>query len=401
VAAIGAVAAVIVAVGLAALIATPLGRGGHDAPVARAAGGDFNLDFIAAVPTTYSHLTSPATELVSGGLQYDSRAINTYVVESLEAKDFTCEDTVVFFTQITVDQSASGTQSVDVNYDFDAENNGQVGAGYKDVVAVGLSGSMPGQTQETGNSGLDGNETVTLASKSYDSGSIPSGFGTTAKHLYATVRVTGLDAGEHLIVRVDTRFSCFAPNPTGNLHAALKSAEVTGGGPNSTVQVGQQDIPMLGFGQVPTSTPTATNTATATATNTATATATNTATPTATNTATATATNTATATATNTATPTATSTSPPPVIRSATPTITAVPPTRTPTNTPANTPTNTPVSAVLAAEATPRPSGAVLPSAGDGTGAGRRALAPIAFGIAGAGLLALEIARRIRQRRTS
>ena len=361
VAAIGAVAAVIVAVGLAALIATPLGRGGHDAPVARAAGGDFNLDFIAAVPTTYSHLTSPATELVSGGLQYDSRAINTYVVESLEAKDFTCEDTVVFFTQITVDQSASGTQSVDVNYDFDAENNGQVGAGYKDVVAVGLSGSMPGQTQETGNSGLDGNETVTLASKSYDSGSIPSGFGTTAKHLYATVRVTGLDAGEHLIVRVDTRFSCFAPNPTGNLHAALKSAEVTGGGPNSTVQVGQQDIPMLGFGQVPTSTPTATNTAT----------------------------------------PTATSTSPPPVIRSATPTITAVPPTRTPTNTPANTPTNTPVSAVLAAEATPRPSGAVLPSAGDGTGAGRRALAPIAFGIAGAGLLALEIARRIRQRRTS
>lgn len=124
---------------------------------------------------------------------------------------------------------------------------------------------------------------------------------------------------------------------------------------------------------------------TATVTATATATATNTSTPTATNTATATATNTATPTATNTATPT--------VVRTATSTSTAVPPT--------STPTNTPVGAVLAAEATPRPSGAVLPSAGDGAGAGGRALAPVAFGIGSAGLIALEIARRVRQRRTS
>jgi hypothetical protein len=86
------------------------------------------------------------------------------------------------------------------------------------------------------------------------------------------------------------------------------------------------------------------------------------------------------------------------------PTSTAVPPTSTPTNTPVpptSTPTNTPVGAVLAAEATPRPSGAVLPSAGDGAGAGGRALAPVAFGIGSAGLIALEIARRVRQRRTS
>jgi hypothetical protein len=118
-------------------------------------------------------------------------------------------------------------------------------------------------------------------------------------------------------------------------------------------------------------------------------------TPTATNTntATATATNTSTPTATNTATPPAANTSTPTVVRTATSTNTAVPPT--------STRTNTPVIAVLAAEATPRPSGAVLPSAGDGAGAGGRALAPVAFGVGSAGLIALEIARRVRQRRTS
>src|SRR6185295_4615563 len=116
-----------------------------------------------------------------------------------------------------------------------------------------------GQTQESGNVGLDGNETVSLVSQSYDSGTIPSGFGTTADHLLATVRVTGLDAGEHLIVRIDARFACFAP-PTGNLHAAISSAEVTGGGAKSTIQVGQQDVPMLGLGAAPTNTPTVTPT---------------------------------------------------------------------------------------------------------------------------------------------
>ena len=37
---------------------------------------------------------------------------NSYVVEQLESKDFACGDTIVFFTQVTVDTGATGTQSI-------------------------------------------------------------------------------------------------------------------------------------------------------------------------------------------------------------------------------------------------------------------------------------------------
>ena len=57
-------------------------------------------------------------------------------------------------------------------------------------------------------------------------------------------------------------------------------------------------------------------------------------------------------------------------------------------------------SAVLAAEATPKPFVAVLPASGSGSGAGGRSPAPVAFGIGIAGLIALGISRRVRQRRT-
>jgi len=129
-------------------------------------------------------------------------------------------------------------------------------------------------------------------------------------------------------------------------------------------------------------------------------------TPGVTNTPTETPTDTPTPTPTNTNTPTPTGT------RSATPTATRTrtphehtpPPTRTavpPTSTPTRTPTNTPVGAVLGVEVTPRPSGAVLPSAGDGSSAAGDTLAILAFGIGGAGLLAMEIARRVWRRRAS
>jgi hypothetical protein len=127
---------------------------------------------------------------------------------------------------------------------------------------------------------------------------------------------------------------------------------------------------------------------TATVTATATVIATFTATPTAIFTSTATATVPATSTTTPTGTPPA-----------ATPTVTETPVLST--NPLSIAPTTTPERAVLAAEVTPRPSGAVLPATGDGTVAGGRSLAPVAFGIGIAGLIALEIARRARRRRTS
>ena len=110
--------------------------------------------------------------------------------------------------------------------------------------------------------------------------------------------------------------------------------------------------------------------------------------PTATAIATFTPTATATFTATATASATFTATNTPP--GTSTPTPTGIPPTASPTPTatsvlPTNTlsiaPANTPETAVLAAEATPPPVGAVLPATGDGTVAGGHSLAPIAFGI--------------------
>jgi len=148
--------------------------------------------------------------------------------------------------------------------------------------------------------------------------------------------------------------------------------------------IGNKEVPLPVNQLTPPPTPTATNTATATATKTATPTVTNTATP----------------TATNSATVTATNTSTPPVVRTATPTKTPVPPTRTAVP-PTSTPTNTAVAAVLAAEETPKPSGAVLPSAGDGSSGGGRAGAHVAFALGSASLIAFEVARRVRRRRAS
>jgi hypothetical protein len=374
------------ALSLVALVANPFRSGGGASTPAQASGGDFSLDFIAAAPQTYNHLTTPAVETSAGSLQYDARLINDDVVESLEAKDFACQDTIVFFTQVVVDAGATGTQAIDLHYDFDAQNNGQAGVGYKQVVAAGVSNvDFAGQTQETGNHDTGSAATASLTSQSYDTGTVPASFGT-AHHLFATVHVTGLDAGDTIIVRVDVRYDCFAPNPTGNLHAALASAAVTSGGPKPTIQVGQQDIPMIGFGAAPTSTPTNTptntpvpptstptntNTPTETATNTPvpptetptntntpTETATNTPTETATNTPTETATNTPTETATNTPTETATNT--PTETATNTPTETATnTPTETATNTPTETATNTPTET---ATATNTPSGSVNPN---------------------------------------
>jgi len=303
---------------------------------ARADGGDFMLDFIAAAPETYVHQgAGEGNETGTGALQFDSRDINTHVRESLEAEDFACGDRVIFFTEVTTDEGADGAQSIDLHYNFDARNNGQQGVGYRQVLATGLSNvDFAGQTQETGNE-LSGNESVSLISQVYSpSGDPPpAGFGATdVQHLLATVRVTGLEAGEVAIVRTDVRFACFASDPTGNLHAAIDSAAVVAGG-SGAINVGQQDVPMLGLGELPAATPTIT--------------------PTRTPTSTPRPTNTPTRTPRATHTPTNTPTRTPRPPRT---------PTNTPTRTPTNTPTNTPVT-LPTFTPTPTRTSEVLPTA--------------------------------------
>src|SRR5512138_3664778 len=62
-------------------------------------GGDISIDYAAAAPFTYNHLTGV-------GGQYNQGGTND-VVESLEGGDFNCGDIVVFFDAITVSASAS------------------------------------------------------------------------------------------------------------------------------------------------------------------------------------------------------------------------------------------------------------------------------------------------------
>ena len=85
------------------------------AGIAAADGGDFSLDFVAAEPTSYDHQTG------AGG-EFGDRTINEDVVESLEGGDFSCGDTVVFFTQIVVAEDATETQDIQLDFSFDAES---------------------------------------------------------------------------------------------------------------------------------------------------------------------------------------------------------------------------------------------------------------------------------------
>ncbi len=188
-------------------------------------GGDISLDFVAAGPFTYNHDTG-----VGGA--YNNRTISktTGVVESLEGGDFECGDLVVFFTQVVVDNGATGTGSIDIDYAFGAETTGQPGIGFDDIVSVSVN------TSDSGNVGLEGTETATL---------IAEGTGTIggSDAVTGTVRVTGLNAGEHLIVRTVVHLGCdVGASPTGNIQSAVPAARVVL--PEAdTISVGNQTIP--------------------------------------------------------------------------------------------------------------------------------------------------------------
>ena len=256
-------------------------------PSVEADGGDFQLDFIAAQEDTYDHKTT--AETWPGALQYDDRIIGTNVVEQLEAVDFSCGDTIIYFTRVTVDAAAAAGQTIFLTLQFDAVNNGQHGVGYSDVRAVGISSvDFANQTTETGNLGLDGAETVTAVPGSERFLPVGSTFGVDAEELEVIVKVTGMDAGEQIIVRTDIQFDCFDARVTGNMHGTLIDAFFDADGDISTTDdqeslprgSGNQDIPMLGLGKLVIDTPTPTPSPTPTDTPTPTPTDTPTPTPT-------------------------------------------------------------------------------------------------------------------------
>jgi hypothetical protein len=331
--------------------------------------GDFTLDFAAAKPNAYSHgngvETSAGALSCGAGITCSSGS----TIRELMPQDFGCGDRVVFFTKVRVDPNAVGTQSLDLHYGWDAKPNGDPGAGYAQILAAGISGMnsptgnafAAGQASEPGNRNLSGNEDAYLVPGS--AGFYPSGstFGN-AKELWGTVRVTGLDAGEDVVVRTDLRFDCYGSGrPTGSVHAHMNSAYIVGDG---RIDVGPLDIAMKAV-QAGLSTPAPSTTPLSTST--------------------------LTPRPTSTHTPVPTNTSAP-VLSTAT----RVPPTatRTATSVPA---TGTAISQVSPAVSTPAVIGATsaLPRAGDGAGGSHAELFLIlGLGAAGCGLVGLGYLRK-------
>jgi hypothetical protein len=192
-------------------------------------GGDFSLDFAAAGPSTYTH---------DGNL--NPQPFFADKVESLEGGDFKCGDVVTYFTKITVDGSASGTQTIQLDYSFLANSTGQPGVSHHAIVDVGIN---------TGDAAMtDGGttSTATLLSGSQING---TEF-TSGATLTGTVEIDGLEAGDVIIVYVNVSLACDpGAKPTGNLQGAITAGRVTSPAA-STINVGNQTVPFKQVGQI-------------------------------------------------------------------------------------------------------------------------------------------------------
>ena len=204
-----------------------------------ASGGDFSLDFTAAAPFSYNHDT--------GGGAYNHRTVGRFfdIVESLEGGDFVCGDVVTFLTQIRVSAAAVGSQTARLFFQFTAYATGQQGVALIDndgllpvpagVSAAINSSAIDSGTVDNGNSSA----TVVAGSEIYDGVTFvkPTTF-------YRAVDVTGLEAGEKVVVRSDVGIACNGQSPTGNMQARLSSASVVApAGQTGAIRTGDQTVP--------------------------------------------------------------------------------------------------------------------------------------------------------------
>lgn len=210
----------------------------------QATGGDFrSINFVAAAPYTYDHAV--------GGGAFDDGTVGDYadIVNQLEGGRFSCYDIVTFLAAIEMNATTiDAVQTGEFDFRFLANTTGQQGAAIADVLRVQVNyGSVVGGDGPGGrDSGIrdDGGSQATLVREQLN-GPLYGASST----LLATVRVTDLEAGERVIVRIDTRLACKPnSNPTGNLQASSEAARVYG--TNEAISVGQQTIPFLRIADV-------------------------------------------------------------------------------------------------------------------------------------------------------
>jgi uncharacterized repeat protein (TIGR01451 family) len=223
---------------------------------ARADGGDYSLDFVAAAPFTYDHAV--------GGGAFNDRTIgkSADVVESLEGGDFVCADIVTYFTQITVDDLGDGrdphtTETIELSYAFGAEATNGAPVGHVDVVGVAINygpvvnGAGPGGLD----AGIDddGGSTAVIVSEQFTSGAIPDGSYPNPQEdeLLLTVRVDDLESFEAVVLRIDVQLGCSPIGGSGNIQAKLAGKQVVAADGNpfqDAITGGAQTIPFKSFG---------------------------------------------------------------------------------------------------------------------------------------------------------
>lgn len=218
------------------------------------AGVDYkNTDFAAAAPFTYNHAT--------GGGAYNDRTVGDFkdITEQLEGGQFACGDVVTYLAQVEMESVVvEANQTAEFDFRFLADSTGQSGAAHSEILGVKVNygaaengdngtGVNPGSGSFGLDSGIsdDGGSTATLISQQltgplFDAGS----------ELLGTVRVTDLEAGEQVVIRIDTRLACEpGSSPTGNLQGQLDSGRVVSPA-SDTINTGQQTIPFLKIGEI-------------------------------------------------------------------------------------------------------------------------------------------------------
>jgi len=205
-----------------------------------ASGGDFSMDFTAAAPFSYNHDT--------GGGAYNDRTVGRFddIVESLEGGDFACNDTVTFLTQIKVDSGAVGSQTVRLNLEFTAHSTGQQGVALVDNDAVGSTSAAINQAGDDTGTVDNGNSTATVVAGSEVYNGLVFTKPTT---FFRSVDVTGLEGGETVVVRTDTKIVCAQSKPTGNMQARLASASVIDPVADA-IPAGDQTVPFKHVGDI-------------------------------------------------------------------------------------------------------------------------------------------------------
>jgi uncharacterized repeat protein (TIGR01451 family) len=224
-------------------------------PGVLAANGYFDIDFVAAAPGSYNHLT--------GGGAFDDRTIraNNDVVESLQGGDFSCGDIVTYLTEVTVDDTAQADtdapQTIELNFSFLADTTGQSGVAIGDIVLVQVNyGTI--EDLITGENSVDdgiyddSGSTATLIYENLTGPLFQAG-----SELHGTVELDDLERNETVVVRIDVKLFCDpGSNPTGNLAGALTDARLAfindtePVDPPEAVPGGEQTIPFKQIGDI-------------------------------------------------------------------------------------------------------------------------------------------------------